>query len=242
MSTYPTKRFFLLLFLFLQYFCSNAQLSEGKVYHIGAMRNVMWKGELFGTIDLDSLKGIAGLYGVGPIEGLAGELLIADGECFQSRVVSESEMKVTASFDAKAPFFVYSVVNEWKSFDIPEEVRDMRAIELFLDSITIKASRPFVFRIEGIAESGSIHVVNLAPGSKVSNPDEAHQGQINYPLNNEAVEITGFFSTEHQAVFTHHDTFMHMHLNTPNRKKMGHIDSLRLAPGSWKLWLPMSIF
>ena len=74
----------------------------------------MWKGELFGTIDLDSLKGIAGLYGVGPIEGLAGELLIADGECFQSRVVSDSEMKVTASFDAKAPFFVYCVVNEWK--------------------------------------------------------------------------------------------------------------------------------
>ncbi len=100
MSTYSTKRLILFLFLFLQYFCSNAQLSEVKVYHIGAMRNVMWKGELFGTIDLDSLKGIAGLYGVGPIEGLAGELLIADGECFQSRVVSESEMKVTASFDA----------------------------------------------------------------------------------------------------------------------------------------------
>ena len=242
MSTNQTRRIILFLILFLPYFCSYAQLSEGKVYHIGAMRNVMWKGELFGTIDLDSLKGIAGLYGVGPIEGLTGELLIADGECFQSRVISESEMKVTSSFDAKAPFFVYSVVNEWRSFEIPEEVRDMHAIELFLDSITGKASRPFVFRIEGIAESGSIHVVNLAPGSKVSNPDEAHQGQINYALNNEAVEITGFFSTEHKAVFTHHDTFMHMHLITPNRKKMGHIDALRLAPGSWKLWLPTAIF
>jgi len=62
----------------------------------------------------------------------------------------------------------------------------------------------------------------------VSSPAEAHQGQTNYYLNNEEVEIVGFFSTEHQGVFTHHDSFLHMHLITKDKSLMGHLDELEL--------------
>lgn len=77
-------------------------------------------------------------------------------------------------------------------------------------------------------------------GTPVSSPAEAHQGQVNYQLNDEMSEILGFFSTSHKAVFTHHDTFLHMHLITKDRKKMGHLDEVLFSPGSVRLFLPVS--
>ena len=65
-----------------------------------------------------------------------------------------------------------------------------------------------------------------------------HQGQTNYMLENSEVEIVGFFSTEHKGIFTHHDSNVHMHLITTDRKKMGHLDKVFFGNGSMKLYLP----
>ena len=81
---------------------------------VGAMRNVMWKGELNGTIYLDSISNRASLLGLGPISYLTGELLIVDGNCYASKVLTDSTMFVERSFDYSAPFFVYANVNQWE--------------------------------------------------------------------------------------------------------------------------------
>ena len=39
----------------------------------------MWKGELSGTINLDTISNKKGLYGLGPESYLTGELLINNG-------------------------------------------------------------------------------------------------------------------------------------------------------------------
>ena len=96
-----------------------------------------------------------------------------------------------------------------------------------------------MFRLTGTVETAKIHIVNLPKGSKVSSPDEAHKGQTDFPLTDEQAEIVGFFSTEHKAIFTHHDTYLHMHLITTDRQKMGHLDELLLKKGTVKLYLPM---
>lgn len=84
--------------------------------------------------------------------------------------------------------------------------------------------------------SATIHIQNLPEGTKVSSPQEAHQGQTNYELFNENVEIVGFFSTQHKGVFTHHDSYVHMHLITKDESKMGHVDELEIR--KLKLYLP----
>ena len=73
----------------------------------------------------------------------------------------------------------------------------------------------------------------------MSSPSEAHQGQIDYELVNEQMEIVGFFSKEHKAIFTHHDSYVHMHLITKNREKMGHLDEILFKEGSLTLYLPL---
>nr|WP_296315151.1 acetolactate decarboxylase [Winogradskyella sp. UBA3174] len=114
----------------------------------------------------------------------------------------------------------------------------MKEVENYINDKTTTAKRPFVFKLIGNATKATIHVQNLPIGTKISSPEEAHQGQANYNLTNEDVEIIGFFSTEHKSVFTHQNSFLHMHLITKDTSKMGHLDTIEL--NNMKLYLPIN--
>lgn len=203
---------------------------------VGAMKNVMWKGELGSSINLDTISDKIGLYGLGPVSYLKGELLINDGKSYVGRVTSDSTMEVEQNYEVSAPFFVYAHVNEWTEIDLDSNIRTIPDLENLIDEKASEFIRPFAFKLIGKVASTIIHLQNLPEGSKVSSPDEAHQGQINYELRDEDVVIVGFFSKEHKGVFTHHDSFLHMHLITKDEKQMGHLDKLEIE--NMKLFLP----
>lgn len=202
----------------------------------GAMKNVMWKGQLYGTIALDTIPNKNHLYGLGPCENLAGEIMVVDGKSYRSKVVSGTEMEVTETFAVKAPFFVYANVTSWQPHDLPKTVTDQVSLEKYLQTLASNREQPFVFKLVGSIVKANIHIVNLPEGKTVASPDDAHTGQVNYGLGSEDVTIVGFYSTEHQAIFTHHDTFIHMHLITAEHLKMGHVEQVQFA-GNMKLYL-----
>lgn len=216
----------------------NTKPTESDVKIIGEMKNVMWKGQLYGNIILDTIKNKEHLFGLGPVEYLSGELMIFDGKAYKSTVVSPTSMQVEETYNAKAPFFGYVNIDKWKEQKLPDSIQTISELETYLDKNTKSAKRPFMFKLNGIVETAKIHIVNLPIGSKVSSPDEAHKGQVNYDIINQKADILGFFSTKHKAIFTHHDTFLHMHLLTSDRSKMGHLDELKLKRGTVKLYLP----
>ncbi|QED36588.1 alpha-acetolactate decarboxylase [Antarcticibacterium arcticum] len=230
---------FFLSFLFLS--CGNndtkpnTELSMVKVS--GAMKNVMLKGELQGTVQLDSLPHKENLIAVGPLENLLGEILVIDGKSYISKVVTDSSMQVEENFKVKAPFLVYTRVQDWEQSHLPDSIRTIADLESYLDGFTKDLERPFAFKLTGIAKNALIHIQNLPPGTTVSSPQEAHSGQVSYLLTNERFLIGGFFSTSHQGIFTHHDSYLHMHLITEDRGKMGHLDELNIQPGTAKLYL-----
>ncbi len=203
---------------------------------VGAMKNVMWKGELGSSVDLDTISDKNGLYGLGPVSYLTGELLINNGKSYVSKVTSDSTMSVEKTFEISAPFFVYGNVTEWNEIELPSDVKTIQDLEKFIDDKTTEFKRPFAFKLIGQVSSAIIHIQNLPEGTKVSSPDEAHQGQTNYDIEDEYAEIIGFFSTEHKGIFTHHDSFLHMHLITKDKSQMGHLDVLEI--GKMKLYLP----
>ncbi|MBT3175081.1 MAG: alpha-acetolactate decarboxylase [Lentimicrobiaceae bacterium] len=212
--------------------------TKNNIKIIGAMKNVMWKGELAGTINLDTIKDKKGLYGIGPVEYLTGELLIIDGKSYVSTVTTDTTMVVEETYQVKAPFLVYANQTDWNIEDLPSNIKTIKELEEFIDKKALDFNRPFVFKLKGQIDSAKIHIQNLPKGTKVSSPEEAHQGQINYALGNSEVEIVGFFSTEHKGVFTHHDSNVHMHLITTDRRKMGHLDKVLFGSGDIKLYLP----
>ncbi|MEO1050152.1 MAG: acetolactate decarboxylase [Bacteroidota bacterium] len=215
-----------------------AQSTYPDVVAVGAMKHVKWKGELQGVVRLDTLEEKTGLYGLGPQSYLIGELLIYDGITYLSQVTSDSTMKVVQTSEVEAPFFVYGNVREWKTIALPSSVKDIKSLEQYIDSQTKEYKRPFVFKLSGTIPSAQIHIQNLPLGTKVSSPKDAHKGQIQYLLEGEDVEIVGFFSTKHQGIFTHHDTYLHMHLITKDKQQMGHVDWLNLS-GEMQLLLPV---
>jgi len=205
----------------------------------GAMKNVMWKGELAGIIRLEDIANKEGLYGLGPLSYLQGELLINDGRAYVSRVLTDTTMVVEATFAADAPFLVYGNVTEWQELELPATITDAKALESHLDTLTQSYKRPLVFKLKGEVTAAEIHIQNLPEGTKVSSPAEAHQGQTNYTLGREQVEIIGFYSTEHQGIFTHHDSHIHLHLITQDATQMGHLDAVELNPEKMRLYLPV---
>lgn len=217
---------------------STAQQTKNEVKIIGQMKNVMWDGQLYGNISLDTITNKEHLYGLGPVEYLSGEILIVDGKPYKSTVLTGTTMKVEETFKIKAPFFGYTNIIKWTEQTLPDSIQTNQQLEQYLDRITKYSNRPFMFKLSGTVDQATIHIVNLPKGSNVSSPDEAHIGQKNYKLSNEPSEIIGFFSTEHKAIFTHHDTYLHMHLITKDRQKMGHLDEVLFKTGSMKLYLP----
>ncbi|MBT8236913.1 MAG: acetolactate decarboxylase [Bacteroidia bacterium] len=237
------KSIFLCTCLFLG--CKDAQdKSESErigteVNVVGALRNVMQLGKLDDMIYLDTIRDRTGLYGLGPYSHLGGELLILDGRSFVSRISSDSTLQVHESYEVSAPFFVYTTVHEWIESDLPVTVKTIKDMERHLDSITTDLKRPFAFKLTGKVTHADFHVQNLPKGIQLSSPEEAHQGQTNYTAKDREVVILGFFSIDHQGIFTHHDSFVHMHLLTKDEKMMGHLDKLEID--QMKLYIQQNI-
>lgn len=217
--------------------CQTKQRPAPQVHVVGAMKETMWSGQLQGKVLPDTIADREGLYGLGPNSYLRGELLLKEGRSYLSTVTSDSSMKVEENPAVSAPFFVYSRVSKWEELTLPEQVQDIPALQDFIDQQSRDLPRPFAFKLKGEVKAARIHIQNLPEGTKVSSPAEAHQGQVDYVLNDEAVEVIGFFSTEHQGVFTHHDSWLHMHLMTTDEQQMGHLDALQ--PGNMTLYLPV---
>ena len=231
--------FFLLFtstfFLFGQHAPAQSSLDKSSVIPVGAMKNVMWKGELGGIISFDTMD-LQNVYGVGPLAGLRGEILILDGDVYVSEVEKGKSVSVQINPVVSAPFFVYARVENWESAPLPAHIRTISDLESYLDERTKNRTRPFVFRLSGNIQNAHYHIQDLPAGTPMSSPKEAHQGQRHFDFGPGEADILGFFSTDHQGIFTHHDSYLHLHVLSADGKHMGHVDEMEL--GAMKLFLP----
>jgi acetolactate decarboxylase len=206
-----------------------AVAQNGPVIATGALRNTMFNGQLAGLIQLDSIAK-PGTYGIGPVEYLHGELLLWDGLPYRGTALAASDMVVEVRPDSKAPFFVHQVVNEWSEIALPDSVVDLPKLDAFLTARCASIGKAFAFKLQGKFTEVHAHIVDVTPGTVISGPDDAHRENKNYSLTDRTMDLLGFFSTRHKAVFTHHDTNIHVHAITAERDRMGHVEQLRFQP------------
>jgi acetolactate decarboxylase len=192
----------------------------------GAMKNVMRKGQLYATINLDTLSNKQHLYGIGPMEYLKGEIMLWDGHAYAATICNDSSITVKESYNIKAPFFAYTHIVNQEPMRLPDSVKDLASLEGYLVQECKDSSMPYFFCMEGQIDSAHIHVMNLPEGTKVNRPEDAQQGRRSYSLKATPVYILGFFSLHHKTIFTHHDTFLHLHLMSRDKKWLGHLDAL----------------
>jgi len=192
----------------------------------------MMSGDIRATASLDSLSKKQHLYALGALENLKGEIQIFDGKALNSKVASE-ELILDSKFDKKAVLIVYAEIGDWTSVDIPNGIDSSAKLEKFIEEQAINNSidteKPLPFLIEGKAQSLSWHVINWKDGDTIHTHKKHQESGMNGILANEKVEIIGFFSKSHKAVFTHHSTFLHMHFKTKNEGLAGHVDELKIG-------------
>lgn len=202
------------------------------------MKDVKWKGELQGKLLLDSLPGGLALYGMGPLAFLRGEIMVYDGRSYVARVQPDSSIQVKEESHVEAPFFGYAVIPAWKSMNLPDTVWNLSQLQTWLGTLNFNRGAAFMFRMEGQIQEARIHVVNLPEGSQVPSPEDANRGKVDYVLNQDIISIIGFYSTRHRGIFTHHNSYLHLHLLSADKQKMGHVDGLRFDPKHMRIFLP----
>ena len=197
-----------------------------RVKSAGEMRNVMQKGDLSAHFDLATLKGMAGLYALGPVAGLQGEVVVLDGQPAVTTLV-DGKPAVSAGWP-KACFLVYAQVRQWDTQPVPPEVRSLGELEPFVLAAAKRAGldvgRPFPFLLTGAPASVKYHVVWKTDG--LPHTRELHQkAKVPFEVQDREVRMLGFWSDRHQGVFTHHDSTIHVHVRTADGRDAGHVDA-----------------
>jgi acetolactate decarboxylase len=204
---------------------------------VGSQRQTIMTGDRAAHLNLRTLTGRPHLYGIGPIEGLAGEVTIADSRPSLSRVGTDHLVHVTESFEASVPFFVWAEVSAWQTQDAPA-LPTYSDVERFIGQAGAEAglTQAFPFVMTGRPEQVDFHIVNATPDTPPGM--EAHQKiQIPFELRDPDVKLVGFWSSQHQGVFTPMGANIHTHFQTSDNKVSGHVQGLKLA-NSMTLNLP----
>ena len=205
-----------------------------KVEYKGALKNMMRKGDISAKADLTNFQYTEHLYALGAIENLKGEIQIFDSKSFNTMVI-DSNLTFDNSFNKKATLLVYASVKKWKSINIPDNIVTYEQLESYIEQTAkdnqINIDEPFPFLIEGTPESFDWHVINWKDGDTEHSHEKHISSGLHGTMHNRKVEMLGFYSDAHKAIFTHHTTNMHIHVKTVDNEIAGHVDGLTLKKG-----------
>lgn len=203
----------------------------------GAMKNVMMKGNLSAHLDIDTLNKLH-LYGLGPVADLKGEIMILDGKVFTT-TKDDSKLLNQQNKISKAALLVYSNIEKWKIVRFNTAINSYAELEKLIETTAKEngydTELPFAFKINAVPAKAAYHVIDWKKG--VEHTMDNHK-QFSYAgeMINTPVTMLGFYSKHHQSIFTHHTTFMHVHLLDDKAKTVGHLDELQIK-GQFTIYL-----
>ncbi len=233
-------KIFPLLFAALLCVCCQTSPSHFEVHHRGALHTMMHEGDLRATIALDTLQSLPHLYALGAVENLKGEVLIYDSQPLIS-AVKDGAVTIARDFEHKAALLVYAQINNWREIEINEELQDANALEAFVVKAAkargLNVSEPFPFLIVGAAPRVDWHVIDWAEGDTLHTHERHKASGLHGRLEHQAVNLLGFYSDQHQGIFTHRGSNMHLHVKTAGGDFAAHVDEVELH-GAMSLFLP----
>ncbi|MCB0761466.1 MAG: acetolactate decarboxylase [Flavobacteriales bacterium] len=204
-----------------------------EVKYQGALKNIMHKGDLSAKANILDLQSMPHVYALGAVENLKGEVLILDGMPMISSE-NDGELDISRSFDHRATLLVYASVEQWNEVPVNQPLNSYEDLEEFVGQMAeqsgIDVDQPFPFMIKGMVSKLNWHVINWPEGDTEHSHEKHITSGLHGSFADREVEILGFYSNSHHAIFTHHTTNMHMHVLTNDGQIAGHIDDM--IPGS----------
>jgi acetolactate decarboxylase len=220
-------------------------IKEGLIEYVGAQRDIFKTGKAVSVISLESLASRPGLFAVGPVEGLDGEITIFDSKPYITQVRG-SDFVMDNTFKHGAFFLVWTEQTKWQEVLVPNTVKGYVDLQQFVkaqaQAAGIDVTKPFPFLLAGTPAEIKWHInVDRTEGKPITN-ELFMKSKQPFVTKNEPVDIIGFYAEHHAGVFlpSHKPKFMegtdaknviHIHLVSKTGKAAGHIDNITLGEG-----------
>ena len=231
-----------LIFSFLWTLSATTMAQTPTVHSVGSMSN-MGKENFAPHINLDTVATKTHFFGMGPLGRMQGEITVLNGKPFGASVNEKGEGIVQENWAIEAPFFVYANVDKWEKHPFNAKINSLDDLQKTVAHIArqngFDTQQPFPFRLEGTIATLTTHIV--MPRSPEIAGYQATKKQADYDLVNQKGELLGFYSEKHQGIYTHKDSFIHVHFVSKDRKTMGHVDKINDENSKMTLYLPVKV-
>lgn len=202
-----------------------------KVQTAGAMRSVMMGTDLSDHLRWDTLAK-AGLYGLSPLHLLGGEVTVIDGKIFVSTVSSTCAITVKETNEpVSAPFGVFTHVTSWYEKKVKAAVSSEENLQKWIEKQAIAVGKslenPFVFTIKADFDLVGYHIISKDSTIQEHNHELHDLAKKQYSVENTSGELIGFYSRNHEGVFTHKGSFIHIHFIDTAKRQMGHLEEIK---------------
>jgi acetolactate decarboxylase len=179
---------------------------------------------------LQQFKDKKNLYAVGPVAELDGEITAIAGKIYIARV-KDGKVITDSDLSTSASFLVWSEVGAWQPpVPLGARIEDPAQLERQIEALARKAgidtSNPFPFKVEGVFEWIEYHV--LVPITHQQTQAGHSDAEKKLSSKMADAEIVGFFSKNHEGVFTHKGSLAHLHVVERNGNS-GHVDEIRAS-------------
>jgi acetolactate decarboxylase len=192
-------------------------------------------------VALDTLIQQPGLYAVGPVEDLQGEITVFNSEIIVS-TASGNQMTTNKVSAVSAPFLAYAHVEEWQVVEVACNLTSLKQLEALIDSLasatSIHPDSAFPFLMRATWDKLQYHVI-MRDRNEAAHSHEAHKkAKVHFSETEAAGYFVGFFSRHHEGVFTHKGQYIHVHFLNHSQTATGHLDALEHI-GTIEVYLPV---
>lgn len=218
---------------------------EGLVEYIGAQKDIFSSGKAASVVSLEDLAGRKGLYAMGPIDGLDGEITIFDSRPYITKVRGKDYI-VDNTLKHGAFFLVWTERTKWQDVPVPAAVKGYVDLQKFVkaqaQAAGIDIAKPFPFLLAGTPVEIKWHInVDRTEGKPITN-ELFLKSKEPFVTKNEPVDIIGFYSERHAGVFltkyapaikedSGMENAIHIHLVSRTGRAAGHIDNITFGEG-----------
>jgi acetolactate decarboxylase len=218
---------------------------EGLVEYVGAQKDIFVSGKASSVVSLEDLAGRTGLYAMGPIDGLDGEITIFDSKPYITQVRG-NDFTVDKTFKHGAFFLVWTEQQNWTDVPLPGTVKGYVDLQKFVKEAAQKAgidtTKPFPFLISGTPTEIKWHInVDRTEGKPITK-ELFYKSKQPFVTKNEPVDIIGFYAEHRDGIFlpkytpaikegSGMENYLHIHLVSKTSKAAGHIDDITLGDG-----------
>jgi len=211
---------------------------NGKVQMWGTLRGVLHDGDTAGKVRLlDATKPHS--VGIGAPEGLAGEIVVLDGETWvaQADARGRAETHHPAPSDATATFLAMASVPRW--VDLHTDGRlSLDGIEHSVRAAAEKngldTKAPFPFVVEGRFSTVKLHILNgRCPFAQPKATDYAAHEPVRVQADSARGVLVGFYYDGKPGLLTHAGKKLHVHaVLQDERHTVGHVEAVSVEAGA----------